>query len=174
MTPITCVIRLFLHLYSRQAFLTWGSVFFISNQSEAASVLCQPIGAKRWPISEHRENCSSLSDWYLYISKYHLAYRLHNTRLYGACRNYADFLSMMLMLRRFRIVRCKRQAALHSALFNYTPLVIRRTSKNKQLTIVKPTQTGIYRNKYTFCTIKSLEPLKNSNTSRVPQLGQVL
>jgi hypothetical protein len=53
-------------------------------------------------------------------------------------------------------------------MFNYTPLVIRRTSKNKQLTIVKPTQTGIYRNKYTFCTIKSLEPLKNSNTSRVP------
>jgi hypothetical protein len=37
----------------------------------------------------------------------------------------------------------KMQAALHSALFNYTPLVIRGTSKNKQLTIIKPTQTGI-------------------------------
>ena len=51
------------------------------------------------------------------------------------------------ILRRFRIVRCNQQAALHSALFNYTPLVIRRTDKNKQLTIVKPTQTGINRNK---------------------------
>jgi hypothetical protein len=51
------------------------------------------------------------------------------------------------ILRRFRIVRCNWQAALHSALFNYTPLVIRGTSKNKQLTIIKPTQTGINRNK---------------------------
>jgi hypothetical protein len=75
---------------------------------------------------------------------------------------------MVPILRRFRIVRCNRQAALHSALFNYNPLVIRRTSKNKQLTIIKPTQTGIHRKKYTFCPIKSLEPQKNSNTSRVP------
>jgi hypothetical protein len=29
-------------------------------------------------------------------------------------------------------------------------------------------QTGINRNKYTFCILKSLEPLKNSKTSRVP------
>jgi hypothetical protein len=35
------------------------------------------------------------------------------------------------------MIRCKRQAAFHSALFNYTPLVIRRTDKNKQLTIIK-------------------------------------
>jgi hypothetical protein len=57
----------------------------------------------------------------------------------------------------------KKQAAssFTSALFNNTPLVIRGTGKNKQLTIIKPTQTGINRNKYTFCTIKSLEPLKN-------------
>jgi len=35
MTPITCVIRLFLHLYSRQAFLTWGSVFLsATNQRQ--------------------------------------------------------------------------------------------------------------------------------------------
>ncbi len=33
--------------------------------------------------------------------------------------------------------------------------------------LCKPIQTGINRN-------KSLEPLKNSNTSRVPKLGQVL
>ncbi len=76
------------------------------------------------------------------------------------CRTYANFLCMVPILRRFRIVRCNRQAALHWALVNYTPLVIRGTSKNKQLTIIKPTQTGINRNKWTFCTIKSLEPLK--------------
>ncbi len=35
----------------------------------------------------------------------------------------------------------------HSALFNNTPLVIWGTDKNKQLTIIKPTQTGINRNK---------------------------
>ncbi len=51
------------------------------------------------------------------------------------------------ILRRFRIVRCNRQAALHSAMNNYTALVIGRADKKKQLTIVKPTQTGINRNK---------------------------
>jgi hypothetical protein len=35
----------------------------------------------------------------------------------------------------------------HSALFNYTPLVIGGTDKNKQLTIITPTQTGINGNK---------------------------
>jgi hypothetical protein len=49
---------------------------------------------------------------------------------------------------------------------NYTPLVIGGADKNKQLTIVKPTQNGINRNKKTFCTIRSLELLKNSKTSR--------
>ncbi len=160
MTPITYVIRLFLYLYSRQAFLT-----------EAVSFYKQPIRgsvgfvlANRSKAMTNMEICNSLSDWYLHISKYHSAHRLHNTRLYGACRNYADYLNMMPILRRFRIVRSKRQAALHSALFNNTPLVIRGTSKN----IIKPTQAGINRNKSTFCIIKSLEPLKNSNTSRVP------
>ncbi|MFN9960609.1 MAG: hypothetical protein ACK55I_46600, partial [bacterium] len=71
-------------------------------------------------------------------------------------------------LRRFRIIRCNRKAALHSALINYTPLVIRRTDKNKQLTIVKPTQTGINRNKNTFYVLKSLEPKKIQKISRVP------
>jgi hypothetical protein len=32
-------------------------------------------------------------------------------------------------------------------LMNYTPLVIGGTAKNKQLIIIKPTQTGINRNK---------------------------
>jgi hypothetical protein len=132
----------------------------MSNQSEAASVLCKPIGAKLWPISEHRENRNSLSDCYLNISKYHLAHRRPNTRFCGACRTYANFFTWYRFLRRFRIIRCKRQAVLHSAVFNYTPLVIGGTDKNKQLTIIKPIQTGINRNKWTFCTIKSLEPLK--------------
>jgi hypothetical protein len=52
------------------------------------------------------------------------------------------------------------RAALHSPLFNYTPLVIRGTDKNKQLTINKPTQNGINHNKYTFCVLISLDPLK--------------
>ncbi len=43
-------------------------------------------------------------------------------------------------------MRSNRQAALDSALLNYTPLVIGGTDKNKQLTIVKPTQTAINRN----------------------------
>ncbi len=51
------------------------------------------------------------------------------------------------ILRQFRIVRCNRQAALHWAMNFYTPLVIGGADKNKQLTIVKPTQTGINRNK---------------------------
>jgi hypothetical protein len=51
------------------------------------------------------------------------------------------------ILRRFRIIRCNRQAALHSAMFNYTLLVIWGADKNKQLTKFKPTQTGINRNK---------------------------
>jgi hypothetical protein len=51
------------------------------------------------------------------------------------------------IFRRFRIIRCNRQAALHSALVNYTPLVIGGTDKNKQLAIIKPTQTDIKRNK---------------------------
>jgi hypothetical protein len=75
---------------------------------------------------------------------------------------------MVSILRRFRIVRCNRQAALYSAQFNYTPPAVRRTDKNKQLTIVKPTQNGINRNKETFCILKSLKPIKNSKTSRVP------
>ncbi len=68
-----------------------------------------------------------------------------NTRFYGACRTYDNFFYLIPILRRFRIIKCKRQAALHSALFNYTPLVVRGIDKNKQQTIIKPTQTGINR-----------------------------
>jgi hypothetical protein len=48
------------------------------------------------------------------------------------------------ILRQFRIIN--RQAALHSAMHNYTPLVLGGADKNKQLTNIKPTQTGINRN----------------------------
>ncbi len=145
MTLIAYVIWLFLYLYSLQGPSYRGSVFY--KQPIRGSIgLCKPIGAQLWPISEHRENCNSLSDCYLHISKYHLAHRRPNTRFYGACRTYANFFYLIIILRQFRIIRSKRQAALHSALFNYTPLVIRGTRKNKQLTIIKPTQTSINRN----------------------------
>ncbi len=41
----------------------------------------------------------------------HLAHRLNTTRFYGACRNNADFLNLILILRRFRTLR-KRQVCL--------------------------------------------------------------
>jgi hypothetical protein len=90
----------------------------------------------------------------------HIVYMYPTTRFFGVCRDYADFLYLLPILRQFRIIRCNRQAALHSALFNYTPLVLEGTDKNKQLTIIKPMQTGINRNKQTFCIMKSSEPLK--------------
>jgi hypothetical protein len=52
-------------------------------------------------------------------------------------------------------------------MYNYTPLVLGVADKNKQLTNIKPTQTGINRNKYTFYVLKSVKPLKNLKTSRV-------
>ncbi len=62
----------------------------------------------------------------------------------------------------------EQQDAAGKQLYIHTPLVIRGTDKNKQLTIIKPTQTGINCNKWTFWTIKSLESLKNTKISRVP------
>jgi hypothetical protein len=49
------------------------------------------------------------------------------------------FFYLIPILRRFRIIRCNRQATLHSALFNYAPFVIGGTNKNKQLNIIKLT-----------------------------------
>jgi hypothetical protein len=70
----------------------------------------------------------------------------YNTRFYGACRTFANFFYLIPILHRFRIIICNWQAALLSVLFNYTPLVIGGTDENKQLTIMKPTQTDIYCN----------------------------
>jgi hypothetical protein len=52
-------------------------------------------------------------------------------------------------------------------------LVISRNDK-KTANIIKTKQTGINRNKYIFCTMKSSEPLKNLKTSRIPYLSLVL
>ncbi len=110
--------------------------------SVVVSVLCKPIGAKLRPISEHRVNFNSRSDCYLHIRKYHLVHRRPNTRFYGACKTYANFFYLIPILCRFRIIRCNQQGALHSALFNYTPLVIKGTDKNKQVTIINPLLYG--------------------------------
>jgi hypothetical protein len=67
----------------------------------------------------------------------------------------------MPILCRFRKTRCNWQAALPSALFNYTPLVIGGTDYYKQLTIVKPTQTGIIRNKQNFLLYEIIGAPKN-------------
>ncbi len=90
--------------------------------------------------------------------------------------NDANFLNLILILRQFRITRCMQPTSSFtpSALFNYTPLVIGGDWQNTQLTFIKPTQTGINRNKYTFWIMKSSEPPKNLKTSRVPYLGLVL
>ncbi len=63
--------------------------------------------------------------------------------------------------RQLLLVQYKQQANLLLSMIKYTPLVISWNDKNKQLTSSMPTQTGINRNKETFCIIKSLEPLKN-------------
>ncbi len=121
---------------------------FYEQPSEAASVLCKPIGAKLWP---------STSSWPTNSTSVNTTW--HTTC--AVCRNYTDFLYLMLILRLVRITRCNQRAALHSALLNYTQLVIGGTDKYKQLTIVKPTETGINRNKWTFYIMKSSEPPKN-------------
>jgi hypothetical protein len=59
---------------------------------------------------------------------------------YGVCRNYAGFLYMIPILRRFKLIKCNRQAALHSALFNYTPLVISGDRQKYTSNIIDPTQ----------------------------------
>jgi hypothetical protein len=63
-------------------------------------------------------------------------------------------------------MRSNWQAAIHSALFNYTPLEIRGTSKNKQLTLLSQHKLALTAINKLF--IKSLEPIKKSKTSRIP------
>ncbi len=60
----------------------------------------------------------------------------------------------------------KQQANPRVSMNNYTPLVISKNDKNKQLTLLSQRKLTAV-NKF-FCIIKSLEPLKNLKTSRVP------
>ncbi len=143
MTLIADVIRLILQLASRQAFHT-NAVPFYEQPIRGRSFLCKPIGAKIWPSTSSRPTISTSVN-----TTWRTACPIDN---FMECSDYANFLYLIPILRRFRII--KQQAALHSALFKNTPLVIRGTDKNKQLTIIKPTQTGINRNKYPFLHFK--------------------
>ncbi len=118
-TPIAYVLRLTLHLNSRQAFHHVG---FFKGKSRSQTFFEVPPDCY----------CSSVNTTW---------------RTASLMQNLRQLFLLDPILRRFRIVRCNRQAALHSAMNNYTPLVIGGADKNKQLTIVKPTQTGINRNK---------------------------
>jgi hypothetical protein len=119
MTPIAYVVRLFLYLNSRQAFHHVG---FFKGKLRSQTFFEVPPHCF----------CTSVNTTWLTAS---------------LMQNLRQLFLLDPILRRFRIVRCNRQAALHSAMNNYTPLVIGGADKNKQLTIVKPTQTGINRNK---------------------------
>ncbi len=64
------------------------------------------------------------------------------------------------------ITPIQNNKALAESSFTFNPVQLYSTcnwgtDKNKQLTIAKPTQIGINRNKYTFYILKSLELLKN-------------
>ena len=116
-------------------------------------------------------HCNSLSDCY---------WTSVNTTWLTAslmqdCMGYAEptptFFYLIPILRRFRIIRRNQQAALHSALFKFTPLVISGDWQKYAANIIKPTQTGINREKSSFCIIKSSNPQKNLKTSCVPYLG---
>jgi hypothetical protein len=68
-----------------------------------------------------------------------------NTRFYGACRTYAFFLSLDSSI---TPIQNNEMQAGSSFTFSpvqlqYTPLVIGGTDKNKQLTILKPTQLAL-------------------------------
>jgi hypothetical protein len=56
------------------------------------------------------------------------------------------------------LVQNKQQANPLLSIHHYTPLVISKNDKNKQLTLLS--QRRINREKYTFCHIKSLEQIK--------------
>ncbi len=137
--PTAYVIRLILLLDSRQAFRT-NAVPFYDNQSEAASVLCKPIGAKLCPSTSSRPTISTLVN-----TTWRTASLIQD--LMEHSEPAPTFFYLIPILRLVRIIKCNRQAALHSALFNYTQIVIGGTDKNKQLIIIMPTQTGINRSK---------------------------
>ncbi len=116
MTPIAYVVHLFLYLYSRQAFLTEvvlfykqpirGSVGFVQANRSKALTNIRALGELQLSVG-------------LLFAHQQIPFGVPQGQN-GVCRTYTNFLCMVPILRRFRIVRCKRQAALHSGLFNYT------------------------------------------------------
>ncbi len=75
----------------------------------------------------------------LHNSKYHLATAclILDFWIVQELRRLSLFY-LIQIVRQFRIIGCKLQAALHSTLLNYNPLVIGRTDKTKQLILIKP------------------------------------
>ena len=136
------------------------------NQSEAASVLCKPIGAKLWPISEQSSDQYPSTGRTATLCRIVICTSANTTwRTAGTVWSVQNLRQLSLHGTNITSIQNSKIQPTSSFTFSpvqlqYTPLVIRRTSKNKQLTIIKPTQTGINRNKWPFCTIKSLEPLK--------------
>ena len=120
--PIAYVVRLFSYLNSRQAF---NHVGFFKGKLRSQTFFEVPPDCY----------CTSVNTTWCTAS------------LIQDPADSANFFYLVPILGQFRIVRGNRQAAIHSALFNYTPFVIGGTDKNKQLTNFKPTQTGINRNK---------------------------
>ncbi len=104
---VAYVIRLFRNWTPGKPFvpMQWS---FISKQSEAASVLCKPIGAKHWPSTSSRPT----------ISTSHLALCLLLQNFMECAGTMRTFFYLIPILRQFRIVKFSWQAALHSALFN--------------------------------------------------------
>jgi hypothetical protein len=85
----------------------------------------------------------------------------------GLCKLYANAGGKLQIQSQSLSVHKKQQAYPLILMYNCTQVLISGNDKKKQLT--GPIQTGINRNKYTFCIMKSSEPLKNFNlkTSRV-------
>ena len=92
----------------------------------------------------------------------------------GFCSRYADAGGKWPMLRQPHLVQHKQQANLLLSMHSYTPLLISRNYKNKQLTKVKPTQTRIKRKKYVNSSVHSEEHLKKLKTRRDTYSGLYL
>jgi hypothetical protein len=65
----------------------------------------------------------------------------------GLCKFYANAGGQQQKQLQLLFVQYEQQANPLLLINKYTPLVISRNDKNKQLTIIKPTQTGINHNK---------------------------
>ncbi len=65
----------------------------------------------------------------------------------GLCKFYANSVGQQQIQHQLLLVQYKQQANPLLSMNKFTPLVISRNDKNKQLTFFKATQTGINRNK---------------------------